>query len=288
MKSIDFSRPGGFPLTQEKLAYLQNSWQEMIVALVSTCDSGGAPVLITGMGIGVAGGTTYNVNDGWLFYGGELIRFVGAYGVEITDTPIVVITRNSTPAPQPYFSGITPNVINESTATLVDGPNVTDADHFRLDALINWTVIDTVTAAAVTILTGQVNTLLPWNNAWVAGGAPTITTVGSGGSLTGYTVTYNKYKAIGKTMYWQLNITGAVVAGLVNTIDIQAPPAIYTGGSTWANLNSYQSGVVNAQWTEVRLIDLGGGPCIRIFPPAGPPFAVGAYSFSINIIAEIA
>ena len=102
MKSIDFSKNGGFPLSQDILAFLQTSYTEAIQVLASLC---GDKTIISGV---VVTGT--NVSDGWIVYGGQLIRFVGgnvAANVAITTTGTALNFKN----------GISNTVINENTAS---------------------------------------------------------------------------------------------------------------------------------------------------------------------------
>lgn len=74
MNHVDFSNPGGFPLSENTMEFMQQSYIDAIIAL---CQPGVAvpantPVIISGMGIV---GSQYN--DGFFFYNGELIKFTG-------------------------------------------------------------------------------------------------------------------------------------------------------------------------------------------------------------------
>jgi microcystin-dependent protein len=69
-KNIDFSQPGGFPLTQDVLAFMQSSYRD---ALAGIAQQFGELTIISGV---VVTGST--VSDGWIVYEGELVRFVGS------------------------------------------------------------------------------------------------------------------------------------------------------------------------------------------------------------------
>lgn len=133
--------------------------------------------------------------------------------------------------------------------------------------------------------------------AWLAGGTPTITAVG-GGTFTGYTFTYNKYKIVGRTVYWSMQITGGTITGTVSELKINTPTALLTSGVTWANIN--QKMTVNGDFVTpgspaapyynyVAMLDSDGSgqPIIRVAEPGTGNFpASGGYNFYINIIAE--
>ncbi len=131
MKSIDFTKPGGFPLTQERLDYLQSAYSEVLTVLGALGVNGSAPVVLSGMAV-TGGGNT--VSDGWFVYGSELIRFTGSTVTPSgTDVALVLITPGASALT--YNDGSTPNVILEKTAALISGPALTDATHFPVSAL---------------------------------------------------------------------------------------------------------------------------------------------------------
>lgn len=68
-KRIDFTQPGGFPLTQNTLDYMQQSYRNAIQGLA---DLAGNNVIVSGME--EIGG---NVADGWIIWNGELMPFEG-------------------------------------------------------------------------------------------------------------------------------------------------------------------------------------------------------------------
>jgi hypothetical protein len=83
MNHIDFSNLGGLPFTQDRLAFLQNSYLDAFAAVAKLC---GDKVILTGVVVSGA-----SVSDGWIACNGELIPFVGgsvAAQVVITETPV--------------------------------------------------------------------------------------------------------------------------------------------------------------------------------------------------------
>ncbi len=68
-KSFDFTQLGGFPLEQERLAWMQQSYTEALHAITSLI---GDNVIVSGCVI-----TGDNVSDGWVVVGGELLPFRG-------------------------------------------------------------------------------------------------------------------------------------------------------------------------------------------------------------------
>lgn len=73
MKQIDFSKVGGFPLTQDTLDFMQQSYTDVLNAYASLGNISVAtntPYVITGMG---TNGVTYY--KGWFIYNGDIIQF---------------------------------------------------------------------------------------------------------------------------------------------------------------------------------------------------------------------
>ncbi len=137
MKSIDFTKPGGFPLTQDQLGYLQEAYTESIGALAAIGGSGATPYIISGIVISNPSIGTYSITDGWFFYNGEMVRclsgsVVGASGAL---APFIVINPESSSLV--FNNGSTPDVIFDKSATIVVLPSstATDATHFPLSSL---------------------------------------------------------------------------------------------------------------------------------------------------------
>ena len=113
MKSIDFSKNGGFPLSQDRLDYMQQSYTEAIEVLAKIC---GDKTILNGV---IVTGAT--VSDGWIIYNGQLIKFVGG-----SLAAKVVISNPGTTLD--FKNGITNTVIYETTAScaLVGAFNFSD------------------------------------------------------------------------------------------------------------------------------------------------------------------
>ncbi len=139
MKTIDFTQPGGFPLTQDQLGYLQSGYKEALEALAGVVDGANVPVLLGGMASSTGGSAYTSIAPGWFYYNGELIEFTGGGYAPFMmgSVALVVITDNATPLN--FYDGSVPNVIHNKTATVTVGTSVTDSTHFPLDALIPYT-----------------------------------------------------------------------------------------------------------------------------------------------------
>lgn len=82
-KRIDFTNLGGYPLDQDSLAFMQDSYRGALGALARLC--GDKTIL---HGVEVAAG---NVSDGWIAYNGELMPFVGgSLGAQVVIAETVV------------------------------------------------------------------------------------------------------------------------------------------------------------------------------------------------------
>jgi hypothetical protein len=68
-KRVDFGNLGGFPLTQDVLAYMQSSYRDAISGLARVC---GSNVIVSSM---EDNGTV--ISDGWIVVDGELMPFIG-------------------------------------------------------------------------------------------------------------------------------------------------------------------------------------------------------------------
>lgn len=141
MKAIDFTQPGGFPLTQTQLDYLQSSYKECLTSLCRTGSSTGAPVIINGM-VSSAGTGVTNVSDGWFFYNNEPVRFPAqSYTAPLPGNAVYVVITPSASS-LTYNDGSTPSVILDSTGVLTELVNTTptDATHFLLGDMLPFGV----------------------------------------------------------------------------------------------------------------------------------------------------
>lgn len=154
MKSIDFTQLGGFPLTQERLDYLQQSYTECLTALGSIFKNGAVPVCISGMESSDAGGGVTDVSAGFVYYNGELIRFEsGSYGAVPGGSALYVTVTEYT-SPLTYNSGASHDSIIEKVAelTVLADTTVEDETHF---------LFTSVRSAAVAYAEANVDILNP-------------------------------------------------------------------------------------------------------------------------------
>ncbi len=134
MKKIDFSHPGGLPLTQDRLDFLQQSYLETIDVLSQVGVNGIEPIGVNGMEVTIPTAGTTNVTPGWFYYNGEMIYFLGG---TVTysggDVPLVAISDSSTDLT--YNDGSVFTALHEKVGSLTTGPSTTDPTHFPLSSL---------------------------------------------------------------------------------------------------------------------------------------------------------
>ena len=142
MKAIDFTQPGGFPLTQDQLDYLQSAYTECVNTLGSLGSNNSTAAILSGMESTAGIGGVTNVSAGWFFYNGELVRFPAQSYPLVTAGFAMYVVITPAASPLTYHDGSTPNVILEKTGTLIQLVNTTptDATHFLLDDAIPFAV----------------------------------------------------------------------------------------------------------------------------------------------------
>jgi hypothetical protein len=137
MKAIDFTKPGGFPLTQNQLGYLQQAYTEAAKALAAIGGDSSVPFIVSGIDISNPSTGAYTATAGWLCYNGDLIKFLpgSITGASGASAPFVVISPSVLPLT--FNDGSTPNVVLDNSATILSLPvaTPTDATHFPLGAL---------------------------------------------------------------------------------------------------------------------------------------------------------
>jgi hypothetical protein len=136
MKSIDFTKPGGFPLTQNQLNYLQTAYREAVISLAKIGGNAG-PFIISGIEVANPSPGTYTVTEGWLFYNGDMVHVADATlaGIAAGYSPYVQISNNT--AGLTYNDGSSHEVVLDNYATLVTLPagSPNDSAHFLLTGL---------------------------------------------------------------------------------------------------------------------------------------------------------
>ncbi|NDD53193.1 hypothetical protein EBZ39_04820 [bacterium] len=129
MKLIDFTQPGGFPLTQDELGIMQQSYKEVLLELMKQVETfpGGSfgsrarPVVLSGMGNSAVGGTTYRIAAGYYYYGGEIVRMPETdYDISLATSPNIlhIQTIDSNEA-LTYHNGTSVDAITERIGSLV-------------------------------------------------------------------------------------------------------------------------------------------------------------------------
>jgi hypothetical protein len=131
MKSIDFTQPGGFPLTQDQLGYLQAAYTEATAALAIMGAGTSTPVIISGMTVSNPSAGNFSVTDGWFFYNNEMVRCIASSVTGASGSAAPFISITSSAAPLVYYDGSAPNVVLEKTAVLQVLPVATSADATR-------------------------------------------------------------------------------------------------------------------------------------------------------------
>lgn len=88
---IDFTKLGGFPLTQDRLAFMQDSYRNAFEAIAGFV---GSLTILSGV---VVDTTTNTVSDGWITYNGEMMPFVGGLysgGVVVQEVGSSLLYKN--------------------------------------------------------------------------------------------------------------------------------------------------------------------------------------------------
>jgi len=145
MKQIDFTKPGGMPLSQDVLSFMQSSYTEVLNALAAC--GGNGPCIISGMNT-FSSLNASGVSDGWLYYNGEILKFNAAIFPQAPYPNITMVKINQSSTPLTYYDNGVKNVLTVRTCTLGYGPTATDATQFPYSALQyygrenSWTVIN--------------------------------------------------------------------------------------------------------------------------------------------------
>lgn len=93
MKTFDWTKLGGFPLTQNALAYMQEAYTEIAKALIDTS----SPVVLSGLKASTSG-TTTSYTEGFVAYQGEVIKVpAGSHHVSaVASAQIKIVTLTTT------------------------------------------------------------------------------------------------------------------------------------------------------------------------------------------------
>ena len=177
-RRIDFTQLGGFPISQNSLAFLQQSFRDAFAGLAAYF---GDYVILSGVAdLGA------NYGDGWMAINGELVPFVGG-----TKASNVVITESV--ASKLFADGNTKNVWYTRTASCAssggtpftsftrlsgaknDQLNLTTEVNARTngDTTLQTNINNEIAARANgdTILQNNINNLIDTNRSWISAGA---------------------------------------------------------------------------------------------------------------------
>lgn len=273
MKKIDFSQPGGFPLTQDQLNYLQQGFGESIHALARMGGNISGPFVISGLTITNPSLGEYSVADGWLFYNGEMVRFLAdtITGAAGSMAPFVVISPSANSLL--FNDGSTPPVIIDATATVVSMPTATptDATHFPLLQLQPFG-----------LGFGLANRETGWKSMPVS-------TVAADGGVTG-TIFYKK-NFIANT----LHVRGSLTSSNAQNFAASPGSAFYLMGTLPAEYAPANTAYFNAQYflaagikddlgvAWIKQLNCGFNTFGQLFIGwVKPEVAIGSYSVNIN------
>ncbi|MDE3185291.1 MAG: hypothetical protein KGM16_17905 [Bacteroidota bacterium] len=174
MNRIDLTQLGGFPLEQDTLKFMQDNAADAFSAIAKLC---GDKTILTGV---VKTGSL--VSDGWIAYGGELIKFVGGnYAAQ------VVISETAAVDQALFEDGSTKDVYFTKIATCGAAGSFPFSD-LKPAGMVPKGIISMWSGAIVDI---------PWGYALCDGtnGTPNL----SGRFIVGYNATDTDYNAIGKS-----------------------------------------------------------------------------------------
>jgi len=118
MNKVDFSQPGGFPLTQDTLGFLQSAYLDSFGGIGSVAGPG--PVILSGLVL-TGTGFGYTVSAGWLYANGEIFYSPGGGGGLLAFPNEVLINLVESVTPLSFFDGSAPNVIKVRTAAVTHG-----------------------------------------------------------------------------------------------------------------------------------------------------------------------
>ena len=159
MKRIDFTQPGGFPFTQDVMAYLQEGFDEAILAALGYRNPGvNVAVRLSGMQSTTVLGIT-TVSAGWFLYNNALIKFMGGSYGALTIGHAIYVTISTAATPLTFYDGSTPSVIQEDQGGLLDQlATVPDgATQFQLAHMQEFCLEPGYTTSTVTGFGGSLN-----------------------------------------------------------------------------------------------------------------------------------
>ena len=138
MKTFDFSKTGGFPLTQNRLDYMQQGYIEALIAILKI--AGHNSCILWGCEVSQDGGTlVWTMQPGWIYKDGELVRVALSYlsdGLLGPGVLGITIVRNTVSLP--YNTGGSKDTQLEAVGVLDAVPVGGATDQVELSALGKW------------------------------------------------------------------------------------------------------------------------------------------------------
>ncbi|GAA4465265.1 hypothetical protein GCM10023093_17120 [Nemorincola caseinilytica] len=137
-KRIDFGQPGGFPLTQNRLADLQTAYTEALLAIIAAGGDIVGPLRLSGMELTTPSPGTTAVSAGYFVYNGNLVRFEGGSVTPGEDDEVAIVISH--PAEDlTYNDGVERPVLLRTIATLVaEEPAGMDDTRFPIMLFNPW------------------------------------------------------------------------------------------------------------------------------------------------------
>jgi len=278
MKAIDFTKPGGFPLTQNQLDYLQLAYTEATGALAAMGGSSTIPFIISGMSTSNPSPGDYTITDGWFFYNNEMVRCLAGSISGAIGSSAAYISITASASPLVYNDGSSPNVVLDNIAALQVLPAGTaaDATHFPLSALQHFGKGF-----------GIANREAGWN-------AMTVSTLVADGGVSG--TVYFKKDFIANT----LHIRGSLTAGNAQNFAASPGTLFYLMGTFPSGYTPANTAYFTGQYFSAGSVkdDLGVGWIKQVncgISATGqfainwvrPEIAIGAYGINFNTIVPL-
>lgn len=134
MKTLDLTQPGGFPLTQDRLDYLQTAYRECLGAIGSAISDGDYVPALTGMVSSDAGGGITTISEGYFFYNNEVVYFPEQSYTAAEEGNILYIVITGSATSLTFNDGVSRDVILDKVGIVSELPlsTPTDETHFRL------------------------------------------------------------------------------------------------------------------------------------------------------------
>ena len=257
------------PLKEGTLEFMQLSWAEQAQHIKQSMIGPGYDVTKVYILWGVVKSTTSGSDaytEGALFYNGEI------YHVQAS-----VIT--------PSGSAVV-NFVQYQYSVNADPVTFTDSSTHSIHDIREGTVV--AGASGTGTLTGNSKSdygnlvrLHVDNSAWTS---VSLTVTAPGGSVGGTTV-YSKFKLIGKTLFWNIRMTGVTFGTTTSYLVVAMNPAL---GTTYVNIGSVQATALLNGTTPLLAVLQATDVNINVYNSGGGGFTPGTGNYlDISIVAEV-